>query len=109
MFRSLCWAKNCLQCLVGNGTGDSLTNPPCGIGAELEPFAVVKLFHSLNQDLDVALLETEDGDVSLSVLGEELPPDDLEDEVIDLDLSVPEGLICSGESSVLLRLSMISS
>ena len=45
-----------------------------------------------DDDLDIALLETEDGDVSLSVLGEELPPDDLEDEVIDLDLSVPEGV-----------------
>ena len=61
----------------------------------------IKLVHSEDDgdksdldddDLDIALLETEDGDVSLSVLGEELPPDDLEDEVIDLDLSVPEGV-----------------
>ena len=61
----------------------------------------IKLVHSEDDgdksdldddDLDIALLETEDGDVSLSVLGEVLPPDDLEDEVIDLDLSVPEGV-----------------
>ena len=61
----------------------------------------IKLVHSEDDgdksdldddDLDIALLETEDGDVSLSVLGEDLPPDDLEDEVIDLDLSVPEGV-----------------
>ena len=61
----------------------------------------IKLVHSEDDgdksdldddDLDIALLETEDGDVSLSVLGEELPPDDLDDEVIDLDLSVPEGV-----------------
>ncbi len=45
-----------------------------------------------DEELEVALLETEDDGLSVSVLDEELPPDDLEEEVIDLDLSVPEGV-----------------
>ena len=36
-------------CLVGNGPGNGLTNPPGGIGGELEALAVVKLLHGLNQ------------------------------------------------------------
>lgn len=45
-----------------------------------------------DEELEVALLETEDDGLAVSVLDEELPPDDLEEEVIDLDLSVPEGV-----------------
>lgn len=35
--------------LVGNGPGDGLTDPPGGIGGELESLGVVKFFHCLDQ------------------------------------------------------------
>ncbi|MPN44828.1 hypothetical protein SDC9_192395 [bioreactor metagenome] len=35
--------------LVGDGTGDSLTNPPGRIGREFKSLGVVKLFDSFNQ------------------------------------------------------------
>ena len=41
--------------LIGNGTGDGLTNPPCRIGRELEALAVVELIHSLDK-AEVSLL-----------------------------------------------------
>ena len=41
--------------LIGDGTGDGLTDPPCGIGRELVSFGVVKLFNSLYKT-EIALL-----------------------------------------------------
>ena len=41
--------------LVGNSTGNCLTNPPGCIGTKLKAFIIVKLFNSLNQT-QVALL-----------------------------------------------------
>ena len=35
--------------LIGNGSGDRLTDPPCGIGGEFIAFGIVKFFHRLNQ------------------------------------------------------------
>ncbi len=35
--------------LVGDGPGDGLANPPCGIGGKFKALAVVKLFHRLDQ------------------------------------------------------------
>ena len=41
--------------MVGQGSGNSLTNPPGGISAELEATGKVKALHSLHQ-ADIALL-----------------------------------------------------
>ncbi len=41
---------------------------------------------------EVSLLETDDTLLVTSSLDDDIPPDDLEEEVIDLDLSVPEGV-----------------
>ena len=45
-----------------------------------------------DEDLDITLLETDDSLMTVSTLEDDVPPEDLEDEVIDLDLSVPEGV-----------------
>ena len=45
-----------------------------------------------DEDADVTLLDTEDDGLAVPVLEEEVPPEELEEEVIDLDLSVPEGV-----------------
>jgi RNA polymerase primary sigma factor len=45
-----------------------------------------------DDDLDITLLETDDSLMTVSSLEDDVPPDDLEDEVMDLDLSVPEGV-----------------
>jgi len=42
--------------LVGDRPGDGLANPPCGVGAELEPLAVVELLHRADQ-AEVPLLD----------------------------------------------------
>ncbi len=67
----------------------------------------IKLVHDAPPDLDdmedmdetieITLLDTEDMDLSVAAMDDDLRPDDLrpeeiEDEVIDLDLSVPEGV-----------------
>ena len=61
----------------------------------------IKLIHTdldsekdeLDDDvLDISLLETDDSLMTVSSLDDDVPPDDLEEEVIDLDLSVPEGV-----------------
>ena len=44
-----------------------------------------------DEDLDITLLETDDSLTTVSTLEDDVPPEDLEDEVMDLDLSVPEG------------------
>ena len=41
--------------MVRNRPSDSLSNPPVGVSAELEPFAVIEFLHSTHQS-DVALL-----------------------------------------------------
>ena len=45
-----------------------------------------------DEDLDITLLETDDSLMTVSTLEDDVPPEDLEDEVMDLDLSVPEGV-----------------
>ena len=35
--------------LIGDGAGDGLTDPPCGVGGELVALGVVELFHGLDQ------------------------------------------------------------
>ncbi len=45
-----------------------------------------------DEELDITLLETDDSLMTVSSLEDDVPPDDLEDEVMDLDLSVPEGV-----------------
>ena len=35
--------------LVGDGTGDGLTNPPGGVGGELVAFGVVEFFHGFDE------------------------------------------------------------
>lgn len=61
----------------------------------------IKLIHTdldsekdeLDDDvLDISLLETDDSLMTVSSLDDDVPPDELEEEVIDLDLSVPEGV-----------------
>ena len=42
-------------CLIGNRTGNRLTNPPCSIGTEFKALVIVKFIYSLNQ-AQVALL-----------------------------------------------------
>lgn len=42
--------------LVGHAAGDGLTNPPRGVGRELESLCVVELFHRADQP-EVALLD----------------------------------------------------
>ena len=42
-------------CLVGNGTGDCLPDPPCCIGGKLKALGVVKLLNRLDQ-AQIALL-----------------------------------------------------
>ncbi len=42
--------------LVCDGSGDGLTDPPCGIGRKLESLAVVKLLNCLDQ-AQVAFLD----------------------------------------------------
>ena len=43
------------SCLIGNGTGDRLPDPPCRIGGELKALGVVELFYRLQQT-QIALL-----------------------------------------------------
>lgn len=43
------------------------------------------------EEMEIVLLETDDGSLD-AVLNDELTPEDIEEEVIDLDLSVPEGV-----------------
>ncbi len=61
----------------------------------------IKLVHTdlepdkddLNEDdMEIALLETDDSLMTVSGLEEEVPSEEMEEEVIDLDLSVPEGV-----------------
>ncbi|MGM9524805.1 MAG: RNA polymerase sigma factor RpoD [Peptococcaceae bacterium] len=61
----------------------------------------IKLIHSDHdkekqdlddEDMDITLLDTEDDALSVPVLEDNMPPEDMEEEVIDLDLSVPEGV-----------------
>ena len=61
----------------------------------------IKLIHSDHdkekqdlddEDMDITLLDTEDDALSVPVLEDDMPPEDMEEEVIDLDLSVPEGV-----------------
>ena len=64
----------------------------------------VKLVHDTTPDLDdldnldmdetveIVLLDTEDMDLSVSAMEDDLRPEEVEEEVIDLDLSVPEGV-----------------
>ena len=61
----------------------------------------IKLIHSDHdkekqnlddEDMDITLLDTEDDALSVPVLEDDMPPEDIEEEVIDLDLSVPEGV-----------------
>ena len=46
----------------------------------------------IDETIEITLLDTEDLDLSVSAMEDDLRPEDLEDEVIDLDLSVPEGV-----------------
>ncbi|MFR6292013.1 MAG: RNA polymerase sigma factor RpoD [Peptococcaceae bacterium] len=43
------------------------------------------------EEMEIVLLETDDGSLD-AVLNDDLTPEDIEEEVIDLDLSVPEGV-----------------
>ena len=64
----------------------------------------IKLVHDTTPDLDdldnldmdetveIVLLDTEDIDLSVSAMEDDLRPEEVEEEVIDLDLSVPEGV-----------------
>ena len=64
----------------------------------------IKLVHDTTSDLDdldnldmdetveIVLLDTEDIDLSVSAMEDDLRPEEVEEEVIDLDLSVPEGV-----------------
>ena len=64
----------------------------------------IKLVHDTTPDLDdldnldmdetveIVLLDTEDMDLSVSAMEDDLRPEEVEEEVIDLDLSVPEGV-----------------
>ena len=64
----------------------------------------IKLVHDTTPDLDdldnmdmdetveIVLLDTEDMDLSVSAMEDDLRPEHVEEEVIDLDLSVPEGV-----------------
>ncbi len=60
----------------------------------------IKLVHAASEkdksdldeeEMEIVLLETDDGSLD-AVLNDELAPEDIEEEVIDLDLSVPEGV-----------------
>ena len=42
--------------MVGDGTGDGLPDPPCGVGGELVALGVVELFHGFDQ-AQIALLD----------------------------------------------------
>ena len=56
------------SCLVGNASGDCLSDPPCGIGAELVALAVLEFLDSLDQT-DVSFLnEVEEMKSSVCVL-----------------------------------------
>lgn len=64
----------------------------------------IKLVHDAPPDLDdlenldmdetveIVLMDTEDMDLSVSAMENDLRPEDVEEEVVDLDLSVPEGV-----------------
>ena len=60
----------------------------------------IKLVHTdleqdkdeIDEDMEITLLETDDSLMTVSGLEDDVPPEDLEDEVLDLDLSVPEGV-----------------
>ena len=60
----------------------------------------IKLVHTdleqdkddIDDDMEITLLETDDSLMTVSGLEDDVPPEDLEDEVLDLDLSVPEGV-----------------
>jgi len=46
----------------------------------------------IDETMEITLLDTEDMDLSVSAMEDDLRPEDVEEEVIDLDLSVPEGV-----------------
>ena len=60
----------------------------------------IKLVHTdleqdkddIDDDMEITLLETDDSLMTVPGLEDDVPPEDLEDEVLDLDLSVPEGV-----------------
>ncbi len=46
----------------------------------------------IDETMEIALLDTEDLDLSVTAMEDDLRPEDVEEEVVDLDLSVPEGV-----------------
>ena len=46
----------------------------------------------MDETVEIVLLDTEDMDLSVSAMEDDLRPEEVEEEVIDLDLSVPEGV-----------------
>jgi RNA polymerase primary sigma factor len=46
----------------------------------------------MDETAEIVLLDTEDMDLSVSAMEDDLRPEDVEEEVIDLDLSVPDGV-----------------
>ena len=44
------------SCLVGNGSGDSLADPPCGIRTELISLPVIEFFYCLDKT-QISLLD----------------------------------------------------
>jgi hypothetical protein len=43
-------------CLIGNGPGNGLSNPPGGIGGKFVPLLIFKFFYRLHQP-DISLLD----------------------------------------------------
>ena len=46
----------------------------------------------IDETMEITLLDTEDMDLSVAAMEDDLRPEDVEEEVVDLDLSVPEGV-----------------
>ena len=46
----------------------------------------------IDETMEITLLDTEDMDLSVTAMEDDLRPEDVEEEVVDLDLSVPEGV-----------------
>jgi len=46
----------------------------------------------IDETMEITLLDTEDIDLSVAAMEDDLRPEDVEEEVVDLDLSVPEGV-----------------
>ena len=86
--------RNSFQALISSL--DDIYEQISAMGIKLVHDTTPSLDELDNLDMDetaeIVLLDTEDMDLSVSAMEDDLRPEEVEEEVIDLDLSVPDGV-----------------